>query len=277
MRRVIQTLLGLCLAMGLMTSAQAQERFIILASTTSTEHSGLLGHLIPQFRQATGIDVRVVAAGTGQAFALGRRGDADALLVHDAAGEQEFVAEGYGRERREVMYNDFVLVGPVEDPARVRQAKTAVQALTRIAEQQAPFASRGDDSGTHRAEQRIWRLAGVRPAGRWYRSLGSGMGQTLNTAAAMDAYTLADRGTWVSFDNRQNLQLLFEGDPPLFNQYSSLLIDKARHPHLKHALAEQWHRWLLSKEGQAAIAAFKLRDQSLFFPNAHRADTRPMD
>lgn len=268
MRHVVRALLGLCLLLGLAAGVQAQERFITLASTTSTDQSGLLGHLIPKFRAATGIDVRVVAVGTGQAFELGRRGDADALLVHDTAGEQKFVAEGFGRARQDVMYNDYVVVGPAGDPAAVTKAKTAAEAFRRIAKQQAPFASRGDDSGTHRSEQRIWQRAGVQPKGRWYRSLGSGMGPTLNTAAGMDAYALADRGTWLSFDNRQNLKIVFEGDPPLFNQYGSVLIDKDRHPHIKHDLAEQWHRWLLSEAGQAAIAGYQLRGQPLFFPNA---------
>lgn len=256
--------------MGLSLSATAQggERFITLTSTTSTENSGLFDAILPQFTETTDIGVRVVAVGTGQAFEIARRGDADSLLVHDTAGEERFVAEGYGTARADVMVNDFVLIGPGDDPAGIRDVETVNDALSRIAAAEAPFASRGDDSGTHRAEQRLWEAAGVEPGGAWYRELGSGMGPTLNTAAAMDAYVMADRATWVAFDNRQNLELLFEGDEALFNQYGSVLINPERHPHLKHDLVEQWHEWLLSDAGQRAIADFTVKGQQLFFPNA---------
>jgi tungstate transport system substrate-binding protein len=248
--------------------ALAEERFIVLASTTSTEQSGLFAHILPGFRETSGIEVRVVAVGTGQAFEIARRGDADALLVHDTAGEEQFVADGYGIERANVMYNDYIIVGPREDPAGVRDAESAADAFARIADAQAPFASRGDDSGTHRAELRTWESAGVTPSGGWYRELGSGMGPTLNTAAGMNAYAFADRGTWISFDNRQDLEIVFEGDPALFNQYGSVRINPERHPHLKHDLAAQFHEWLLSDAGQSVIAGDQLRGQQLFFPNA---------
>lgn len=269
-------LAGTGLLLTLAGSALAQEsaqnsqnaRFIILASTTSTEQSGLFDALLPKFQESSGIEVRVVAVGTGQAFELGRRGDADSLLVHDTAGEETFVSEGYASERRDVMYNDFVLIGPADDPAGIRDADSAQEAFSRIAEAEAPFASRGDDSGTHRAEQRQWQEAGVEASGSWYRELGSGMGPTLNTAAGMNAYVFADRATWIAFDNRQDLELLYAGDEALFNQYGSLLLSEERHPHLKHDLAAQWHQWLLSDEGQQAIADFELKGQQLFFPNA---------
>lgn len=259
--------LGLLL-LTLVAPLQAEDRFIVVASTTSTENSGLFGHILPLFRAATGIEVRVVAVGTGQAFAIARNGDSDGLLVHDTVGEEKMVSDGFALERRNVMYNDYVIVGPADDPAGIRDATTAADALSRIARRQSAFASRGDDSGTHRAERRIWEQAGISPRGSWYRELGSGMGATLNTAAAMHAYVLADRGTWISFSNRQDLEVLFEGDPALFNQYGSVLIDPARHPHLKHDLAAQWHAWLLSAEGQSAIASFQLNGEPLFFPNA---------
>ncbi len=241
---------------------------ITLASTTSTEASGLFGHIIPKFREATGIHVRVVAVGTGQAFEIGRRGDADIVLVHDTIGEEAFVEQGYAAERRDVMYNDFILVGPSPDPAGVAGAHSVRDAVRRIADGEHPFTSRGDDSGTHRAERGLWKDAGIEPAGHWYRELGSGMGATLNTAAAMDAYVYVDRATWIAFGNRQNLELLFEGDEAMFNQYGSLPLSTDRHPHLKHDKARKWHEWLLSDEGQEAIAGYALRGQQLFFPNA---------
>ncbi|NLO79601.1 MAG: solute-binding protein [Xanthomonadaceae bacterium] len=268
MRFLRRALGGLILSLGLATTAWAQAPFITVASTTSTEQSGLFAHILPKFKEATGIEVRVVAVGTGQAFAIARRGDADILLVHDTAGEEKFIAEGYGIARTDVMYNDFVLIGPKSDPAKVAEAESITDALQRIAKAQVPFASRGDDSGTHRTELRMWELAGIKPGGSWYRELGSGMGPTLNTAAAMDAYVLADRATWIAFDNRQNLEILFEGDKALFNQYGSVLINPERHPHLKHDLAKKWHDWLISSNGQEAIASYKLRGQQLFFPNA---------
>lgn len=248
-------------------AALAGERYITLASTTSTEQSGLFRHIVPQFREATGIDVRVVAVGTGQAFEIGRRGDADALLVHDPAGEEAFVADGYGIDRRDVMYNDFVIVGPADDPAGIANTDSSENAFAAIAEQRARFVSRGDDSGTHRMERRQWQSAGVDPAnaGDWYRELGSGMGPTLNTAAGMDAYTLADRATWASFRNRRDLVLLFEGDPALHNPYGSILIDPARHPHVRSDLARQWHEWLTSNQGREAITGFTIDGEQAFF------------
>ncbi|MDX5976577.1 substrate-binding domain-containing protein [Vreelandella alkaliphila] len=255
---------------GLSWSASllANDDFITLASTTSTENSGLFDAIIPTFTDATGIDVRVVAVGTGQAFEIARRGDADSLLVHDTAGEEQFVADGYASERLDVMYNDFVIVGPSDDPADISSSANVAEAFARIAESESPFASRGDDSGTNRAELRLWEDAEVTPQGEWYRELGSGMGPTLNTAAGMNAYTFTDRATWVAFENPQDLTLLFEGDDALFNQYGTLLLSEQRHPHLKHDLAAQWHQWLVSEEGQQAIADFTVNGQQLFFPNA---------
>ncbi len=246
----------------------AQEKFIVLASTTSTANSGLLEYLTPMFQEKTGTEVRVVAVGTGAALELGRRGDADALLVHAPPAEKQFAANGYGIDRRQVMYNDFVIVGPADDPANVAGADSAADALQRIAEAEAPFASRGDDSGTHKKELSIWEEAGVDPGSSWYRELGSGMGKTLTTAAGMNAYTLADRGTWISFDKRQNLEILHEGDEILFNPYGSILVNPERHNHIKIDMSRAWHEWLVSEEGQQAIGDFRLRDQQLFIAMA---------
>ncbi|CAN0596579.1 unnamed protein product [Ectocarpus sp. 12 AP-2014] len=248
----------------------AADDYIVLASTTSTENSGLFGAIIPAFTEKTGIEVRVVAVGTGQAFEIARRGDADSLLVHDTVGEEQFVADGYATERLDVMYNDFVIVGPNDDPAGIRDSEMISDALQRIAGSESPFASRGDDSGTHRAELRLWEDAGVTPQGEWYRELGSGMGPTLNTAAGMNAYSFTDRATWVAFKNPQDLTLLFEGDQALFNQYGSLLLSVERYPHVKHDLAAQWHEWLVSEQGQQAIEDFEVSGQQLFFPNAEQ-------
>ncbi|MEX0605596.1 MAG: substrate-binding domain-containing protein [Marinobacter sp.] len=267
MKTPLTLLLAGVTTMGLAASACADD-YITLASTTSTENSGLFNAILPQFKNATDIEVRVVAVGTGQAFEIARRGDADSLLVHDTTGEQHFVDNGYASERADVMYNDFVLIGPADDPANVREAQSAAEAFAAIAEAEAPFTSRGDDSGTNRAELRLWENAGVEPVGGWYRELGSGMGPTLNTAAAMDAYVMSDRASWLVFENRQNLTLLFEGDEVLFNQYGSLLLSEEKHPHLKHDLAGQWHKWLVSEQGQQTIADFKVDGQQLFFPNA---------
>ncbi|GHC21594.1 extracellular solute-binding protein [Aidingimonas halophila] len=268
--RLLSALTGLGLALAVTTQASAneEEQFITLASTTSTEQSGLFEAILPQFEEKTGIEVRVVAVGTGQAFELARRGDADSLLVHDTTGEKAFVEEGYATERQPVMYNDFVLIGPADDPADIANAESVEDAFSRIADTEAPFASRGDDSGTNRAELRLWEAAGVEPGGEWYRELGSGMGPTLNTAAGMDAYVMSDRATWVAFDNRQDLDILFDGDEALFNQYGSLLLSEERHPDLKHDLAQQWHEWLISEAGQQAIAEYELDGEQLFFPNA---------
>jgi tungstate transport system substrate-binding protein len=269
-------LLAAALAAALLSrGAEAQDRFITLASTTSTEQSGLFGHIVPVFREATGIDVRVVAVGTGQALDLGRRGDADALLVHDRAGEDRFVAEGFGIDRRDVMHNDFVIVGPASDPAGVRGAEDASAALAKVAAAGSPFASRGDDSGTHRAELRLWKAAGVDVKGAqggWYRELGQGMGPTLNTAAGMGAYVLTDRATWANFKNRQGLEVLVEGDPKLSNPYGSILVNPARHPGVKAELAKAWHEWLTGAEGQKAVASFKIGGEQLFFPDAERVE-----
>jgi tungstate transport system substrate-binding protein len=270
-------LLVAALASGLLgrpDAARAQAGFITLASTTSTEQSGLFSSIVPKFQEQTGIEVRVVAVGTGQALELGRRGDADALLVHDRAGEDLFVAEGWGIDRRRVMHNDFVIVGPKSDPAGVKGGRDAAAALARIAQTQAAFASRGDDSGTHRMELRLWKAAGIDVkggGGAWYRELGQGMGPTLNTAAGMSAYALTDRASWASFRNRQDLTILVEGDARLLNPYGSILVNPARHPHVKAELARTWHDWLTGDLGQRVIAAYKVGGAQLFFPEARKA------
>nr|WP_205574659.1 substrate-binding domain-containing protein [Indioceanicola profundi] len=254
---------------GLSGPSAAEERpFITVASTTSTEASGLFKHLLPQFTQETGIEVRVVAQGTGQALDTGRRGDADVVLVHDPKAEETFVAEGNGVTRQEVMYNDFIIVGPKSDPAGVAGSKDVADALRRIAASGAPFASRGDDSGTHRAELRFWKDAGVEPKGGWYRETGSGMGATLNLAAGMDAYALSDRGTWLNFKNRQGLEIAVQGDPKLFNQYGVILVNPEKHPHVKKEAGQTFIDWLVGKSGQQAIAAYRIGGEQLFFPNA---------
>ena len=254
-------------------AAHADEHSITLASTTSTQDSGLFGYILPIFKIATGIDVHVVAVGTGQALAIGKRGDADALLVHDRAGEDKFVAEGYGIDRRDVMYNDFVLVGPNADPAHIRGLKDTRKALTQIAEAKAPFASRGDDSGTNRMELRLWKSAGIQPDPHsgWYRDLGQGMGPTLNIAAGMNAYTLTDRATWANFKNRQNLEILTEGDPALFNPYGSILINPAKWPKVKYDDAKIWHDWLTTKPGLDAITSYRINGDEVFFPPRREA------
>ena len=249
-------------------AAQADERFITLSSTTSTEDSGLFGHILPIFKAATGLSVHVVAVGTGQALAIGERGDADALLVHDRVGENRFIADGFGIDRRDVMYNDFVIVGPISDPAQIRGLKDARKALQQIAAAAAPFTSRGDDSGTNRMELRLWKSAGIQPDPHsgWYRDLGQGMGATLNIAAAMNAYTLTDRATWANFRNRQDLEILAEGDPALFNPYSSILVNPAKWPKIKFAQAKVWHQWLTTKGGLDAITSYKINGEEVFFP-----------
>src|ERR1700730_5035957 len=249
-------------------AAHAQDGFITLSSTTSTEDSGLFGHVIPLFRAASGVDVHVVAVGTGQALAIGMRGDADALLVHDRSGEDKFVAEGYGIDRRDVMYNDFVIVGPKSDPAGIRGLKDDRAAFGRSAAARALFASRGDDSGTNRMELRLWRSAGIEPDKRaiWYRDLGQGMGPTLNVAAGLDAYTLTDRATWANFKNRQNLEILADGDTALFNPYGSILVNPVKWPHVKAAAARAWHEWLPSQPGLDAITSYRIGGEQLFFP-----------
>jgi tungstate transport system substrate-binding protein len=252
--------------------ARGETSFITVASTTSTEQSGLFRHLLPAFRATTAIEVRVVAAGTGQALDTGRRGDADVVLVHDRDAELKFVSEGWGVGRRDVMYNDFVLVGPRDDPAGAAGRKDAAAALRAVADARAPFVSRGDRSGTHAAEMRLWQDAGIDPVaagrGRWYRETGQGMGPALNTAAATSAYTLADRGTWIAFRNRQDLAVIFEGDPRLANPYGVMLVNPARHPHVKREAGMRFIEWLTSAEGQQAIADYRIAGEQLFFPSA---------
>ena len=253
-------------------ASQAEERFITVASTTSTEQSGLFGHLLPVFEQTSGIKVRVVALGTGQALDVARRGDADVVFVHDKAAEEKFVGEGYGLKRQEVMYNDFILVGPKGDPAHAA-GRDILEALRRIEKAKSAFVSRGDKSGTHAAELRYWKAAGVdleRSKGVWYRDTGSGMGPALNTAAAMNAYLLADRGTWLNFRNRRELAIIVEGDKQLFNQYGLILVNPAKHPHVKSADGQRFIDWLVSDAGQSTIAAYKIGGEQLFFPNAKR-------
>jgi tungstate transport system substrate-binding protein len=265
LRRGLVAALALC-AIG----AQAQERYITVASTTSTEQSGLFGHLLPVFEKASGIKVRVVALGTGQALDLARRGDADVVFVHDKVAEEKFVAEGYGVKRQEVMYNDFILIGPKADPAKAA-GKDILEGLRRVEAAQAPFVSRGDKSGTHAAELRYWKAAGVdleAKKGPWYRDTGSGMGPALNTASSMNAYILADRGTWLNFKNRGELGIIVEGDTRLFNQYGVVLVNPARHPHVKQADGQKFIDWVVSKDGQQAIADYKIGGEQLFFPNA---------
>jgi tungstate transport system substrate-binding protein len=250
---------------------QAAERYITVASTTSTEASGLFGHLLPGFTDETGIEVRVVAVGTGQAIKLARSCDADVLFVHHKPSEEKFVAEGFGVARHDVMYNDFVVVGPAADPAGMRGQTEVAGALAAVAAAEAPFASRGDDSGTHKKERSLWAAAGIDVAaasGTWYRETGSGMGATLNTAAAMGAYALADRGTWLAFGNKAGMAVLSEGDRRLFNPYGVILVSEAKCPHTKSAAGRAFVDWLISPDGQDAIAAFKLNGQQLFFPNA---------
>lgn len=258
-------------------AADAPQRYITVASTTSTENSGLFAHILPPFEAATGIDVRVVALGTGQALDVARRGDADVVFVHDTAAEQAFVADGYGVERRDVMYNDFVLVGPQADPARVAGSRDVTAALAAIASVRAPFVSRGDRSGTHAMELRLWHAADIdieAGKGPWYRETGAGMGATLNTASAMDAYVLADRGTWLAFGNRGSLRILLEGDPRLFNPYGVILVNPARHPHVKQADGQAFIDWLTSRDGQAAIASFRIRGEQAFFPSSEKTGDR---
>ncbi len=251
--------------------ATGSDRYITLASTTSTENSGLLGHLLPSFKSDTGIDVRVVAVGTGQAIRLARAGDADVLLIHHKPSEEQLVADGYGVARHEVMYNDFVLVGPQDDPADIAGKTSVGGALAAIAETEALFASRGDDSGTHKAELGLWSRAGIefdQSTPDWYRELGSGMGATLVTSVALGAYTLSDRATWTSFAHKGDHAVLFEGDPLLFNQYAVILISPNRHPHTKTEDGQRFIDWLLSDAGQELIGSFEIDGQQLFFPNA---------
>ncbi len=261
-------ILALALWVVLAQGANAQDRFLTLASTTSTQNSGLLDVILPQFTARTGIVVHVIAVGTGQALRIARNGDADAILVHHRPSEDDFVAQGYGVDRLDVMYNDFVIVGPSGDAAGIADSADAVDALSRIAATHSKFASRGDDSGTHKKEREIWAAAGIQPGGKWYLETGSGMGATLNLAQSLDTYVLVDRGTWITFGNKGNLKLLFAGDRALFNPYGYIAVDPARHPHVRFNLAERLGDWLVSAEGQSAIGSFRVLGQQAFCPNA---------
>ncbi|WP_354067593.1 extracellular solute-binding protein [Bradyrhizobium sp. OAE829] len=253
------------------TTAFAQDKSILVASTTSTQDSGLFGHLLPMFKAKTGIDVKVVAQGTGQAIDTGRRGDADVLFVHAKAAEEKFLSEGFGVKRYPVMYNDFVLVGPKNDPAGIKDSKDIVAAFKALKDKGIDFISRGDKSGTHQAELNLWKVAGidiVTDKGPWYKEIGQGMGAALNTAAASNAYVLTDRATWLSFKNKGELVIEVEGDKRLFNQYGVMLVNPAKHPNVKKEFGQQFIDWLVSTEGQKAIADFKINGEQLFYPNA---------
>jgi tungstate transport system substrate-binding protein len=264
-------LLAMVAFLAATATVSAQEKSIVVASTTSTQDSGLFGHILPLFKKRTGIEVKVVAQGTGQALDIGRRGDADVVFVHARAQEEKFVADGFGVRRFPVMYNDFVLIGPSTDPAGIKGSKDIVAALKVIKAKTAPFISRGDKSGTHAAELRLWQTAGIditNEAGSWYKAIGQGMGAALNTASASDAYVLADRGTWISFKNRGALAIIVEGDKRLFNQYGVILVNPAKHPHVKKEWGQAFIDWLVSHEGQKAIQDYKINGQQLFYPNA---------
>ena len=265
---ICSVLLAVC---GAGKQVGAQEKFIVVASTTSTQNSGLFGYILPKFIARTGIKVRVVAQGTGQALATGRRGDADVLFVHDKVAEAKFIEVGFGVGRKDVMYNDFILIGPKSDSAKVAGGRDIVAALKKVYAAKSPFVSRGDKSGTNAAELRLWKVAGIDPVtgrGAWYRETGSGMGPSLNTASAMNAYILSDRGTWLSFKNRGELTIVVEGDGRLFNQYGVMLVNPAKHPHVKKELGQAFIDWLVSDEGQKTIAGYKIGGEQLFFPNA---------
>src|SRR5262245_42282609 len=254
-------------------SALAQDKSILVASTTSTQDSGLFGYILPLFKAKTGIDVKVVSQGTGQALDTARRGDADVVFVHARPLEEKFIAEGFGVKRNPVMYNDFILIGPKSDPAGIKGAKDVAAAFKTIKEKGAPFISRGDKSGTHAAELALWKAAGVdvggTDKGAWYKEIGQGMGAAINTASASNAYVLADRGTWLSFKNRGDLEIVVEGDKRLFNQYGVILVNPAKHPTVKKELGQQFIDWLVSPEGQKAIADYKINGEQLFYPNAN--------
>ncbi len=261
------------LAAAFATPTSAQDKSIVVASTTSTQDSGLFGHILPLFKAKTGIDVKVIAQGTGQALDTARRGDADVVFVHAKSQEEKFVAEGQGVKRFDVMYNDFVLIGPKSDPAGISGSKDIVAALKTIQGKALPFVSRGDKSGTHSAELALWKQAGVdieTAKGPWYREIGQGMGAALNTAGAMNAYVISDRGTWLSFKNPGDLVIAVEGDKRLFNQYGVILVNPEKHPAVKKDLGQSFIDWLLSPEGQAAIAAYRVNGKQLFFPNAEK-------
>jgi tungstate transport system substrate-binding protein len=268
-RRLVR--LACLLAVAACARSALAQRFITVASTTSTEQSGLFRHLLPRFQLKTGIEVRVVALGTGQALDLARRGDADVVLVHARAAEEQFLEQGHGVQRFPVMYNDFVIIGPRADPAGIAGGRDTLEALRKIKAAAAPFVSRGDRSGTHIAELDLWSMAGIainREKGPWYRETGQGMGPALNTASSMNAYLLSDRATWLAFRNRGELAILVEGDRRLMNQYGVMLVNPARHPSVKRGDAQAFIDWLVSAEGQAAIAAYRIGGEQLFFPNA---------
>jgi tungstate transport system substrate-binding protein len=265
-------LIGIAASLVFGVSAYAQEKSITVASTTSTEDSGLFRHILPLFKTKTGIDVKVVAQGTGQALDTGRRGDADVVFVHAKPAEEKFLAEGFGVKRYPVMYNDFILIGPKSDPAGVNGGKDIVAALKAIKDKGAPFISRGDRSGTHLAELNLWKLASIdieKDKGPWYKSIGQGMGAALNTASASNAYVLSDRGTWLSFKNRGDLEISVQGDKRLFNQYGVMLVNPEKHPQVKKELGQAFIDWLVSPEGQKAIADYKIGGEQLFYPNAN--------
>jgi len=267
---LIATLLALVFSTPPLSAA---EKYITLVGTTSTDNSGLYDEILPLFTAKTGIRVRVVSVGTGRAINIAKNGDADVLLVHHRKSEDTFVAEGYGVRRHDVMYNDFIIIGPENDPANIWELKSVVDGLVQIASTRNFFVSRGDDSGTHKKELSIWKLAGIDPAkssGQWYREAGAGMGATLNTASAMPAYTLSDRGTWLKFENRGGLRLLAENDPLLLNPYGVILINPKRHPHVKAKMGQAFIDWITGAEGQAAIAAYRIKGRQAFFPNARK-------
>lgn len=272
MHRFIISIASLLSFMFLSGAALAQKS-IVVSSTTSTEQSGLFKHLLPSFENKTGIQVKVVAVGTGQALDIGRRGDADVVFVHDKTAEEKFMSEGFGIERFDVMYNDFILVGPKQDPAKIGKSKDIETALKKISQNKSIFVSRGDKSGTHAAELKFWKNAGIdvnQTKETWYKETGSGMGPALNTASAMNSYILADRATWISFKNRGDLEVVVEGDPKLFNQYGVILVNPSKHPQVKKSEGQMFIDWLISSEGQATIASYKLNGEQLFFPNAKK-------
>ena len=270
--RLMHAFVGLVVLVSGTAPALTQDKSIVVASTTSTEDSGLFGHILPMFKAKSGIDVKVIAQGTGQALDTGRRGDADVVFVHAKAQEEKFVADGFGVKRFPVMYNDFILVGPKSDPAGVNGTKDIEAALAAIKAKAAPFISRGDRSGTHAAELALWKAANIAGAGAdrgtWYKEIGQGMGAALNTASASNAYVLADRGTWIAFKNRGDLVISVEGDRRLFNQYGVILVNPAKHPHVTKDESQAFIDWLTSPEGQKAIADYKIEGEQLFFPNA---------
>lgn len=271
-RAILALVLAACFAAATAASTlRAEDKFIIVQSTTSTQNSGLFEHILPAFTEKTGIRVRVVAVGTGQALKNAKNGDGDVVFVHSRPDEDKFVDEGWGVKRHDVMYNDFVLIGPEADPAKIAGTKHAPEAFKKIAEAKVPFASRGDESGTHKAELKLWKDAGIDPkpdSGQWYLETGSGMGATLNTAVGRHAYTLTDRGTWLSFANKGDFKVLVEGDPNLFNQYGAILVSPDKHKNVKAKEGQVFIDWLTGREGQAAIASFKIGGEQLFFPNA---------